>query len=138
MSRRYSDDEWLELISECRQSGMSDSDWCRTHNIYTATFYRAISRLRKKACEIPTRTTPVRVSPCQEVVQITEIGIPGSDELCSRAESPLCNPPVESNADKLSQESPIRITTKNGIDIRINNNADVSAVSAIIYALQGL
>ena len=49
----HSTEEWMELITECRRSGMSDADWCRQNNIPTSSFYNAVCRLRKKACEIP-------------------------------------------------------------------------------------
>lgn len=64
-----SDGEWMELIQECRTSGLSDKEWCRTHSISINTFYNTISRLRKKACEIPaSQAAPHRQK--QEVVPV--------------------------------------------------------------------
>lgn len=34
----YSDEKWLDLISECRSSGLSDKDWCMEHQIGISTF----------------------------------------------------------------------------------------------------
>ena len=48
------DQEWLELITACRTSGLNDKDWCEQNAIPISTFYNAIRRLRKRACEIPT------------------------------------------------------------------------------------
>jgi hypothetical protein len=45
--------EWMSLITECRQSGLSDAAWCEQNGISVSCFYNAVSRLRKKACEIP-------------------------------------------------------------------------------------
>lgn len=45
--------EWMELITECRQSGLSDAAWCRQHQISVSSFYNAATRLRRKACTIP-------------------------------------------------------------------------------------
>ena len=50
---RRSQQEWLQLITECRQSGMADNAWCERHNIPLSSFYNAVTRLRKKACAIP-------------------------------------------------------------------------------------
>ena len=36
--------EQLRLINECRQSGMTDADWCRENGIAVSTFYNWISR----------------------------------------------------------------------------------------------
>lgn len=50
---RRTDEEWMNLIQECRTSGMSDKRWCEEHNIHTSNFYYQIRRLRKMACDIP-------------------------------------------------------------------------------------
>ena len=46
----HTDEEWLDLIMQCRQSGLSDAQWCRQNSIPDSSFYNAVSRLRKKAC----------------------------------------------------------------------------------------
>lgn len=77
MNKRIShtDQEWLRLIRECRTSGLSDKAWCETNNIASSTFYNAVTRLRRKACEIPapavTRSSHILdLTSKQEVVQI--------------------------------------------------------------------
>ena len=34
--------EQIRLINECRQSGMTDADWCRENDIAVSTFYNWI------------------------------------------------------------------------------------------------
>lgn len=46
-------DEWMDLVTECRQSGLTDAAWCKEHGIPPSCFYNAVARLRKKACQIP-------------------------------------------------------------------------------------
>ena len=48
-----SDEEWMQLITSCRQSGLSDKEWCVSNGIVVSSFYNAVVRLRKKACQIP-------------------------------------------------------------------------------------
>ena len=48
-------DEWMQLVTECRQSGLTDAAWCHEHDI-SSCFYNAVSRLRKSACQIPPST----------------------------------------------------------------------------------
>ena len=43
--------EQLRLINECRQSGMTDADWCRENDIAVSTFYNWVSRCRKSAAD---------------------------------------------------------------------------------------
>ena len=50
---RRSLDDWMELVTECRQSGLTDAAWCEAQGISPSCFYNAVSRLRKKACQIP-------------------------------------------------------------------------------------
>ena len=45
-------DEWLELVTSCRQSGLTAAAWCHENGISPSCFYNAVSRLRKRACEI--------------------------------------------------------------------------------------
>ncbi len=52
-SPRRSLDDWMELVTECRKSGLTDAAWCETQGISPSCFYNAVSRLRKKACQIP-------------------------------------------------------------------------------------
>lgn len=67
-------EEWMALIIECRQSGLSDAAWCEQQGISVSSFYNAATRLRKKACEIPEpvekAATPGLTSNHQDVVRI--------------------------------------------------------------------
>ena len=67
-------EEWMELVTECRQSGLTDAAWCNEHGISPSCFYNAVTRLRKKACQIPdpagNASTLDLTSHKQDVVQI--------------------------------------------------------------------
>ena len=67
-------DEWMDLVTECRQSGLTDAAWCNEHRISPSCFYNAVTRLRKKACQIPDpapkASTLDLTSHKQDVVQI--------------------------------------------------------------------
>ena len=41
--------ECMDLVTECRQSGLTDAAWCNEHGISPSCFYNAVTRLRKKA-----------------------------------------------------------------------------------------
>lgn len=73
-----SDQEWLELIQECRTSGLTDREWCRMHSISINTFYNKISGLRKKACEIP-RT---QAAPSRRQHEVVPVEIARSPAVC--------------------------------------------------------
>ena len=67
-------EEWMDLVIQCRQSGLTDAAWCNEHGISPSCFYNAVTRLRKKACQIPDpaekASTPDLISHKQDVVQI--------------------------------------------------------------------
>jgi len=68
----------MQLIQECRTSGLSDREWCSQNDIPASTFYYHIKHLREQACDIPasvSRKTAVR----QEVVRLDIIDeLPGT------------------------------------------------------------
>lgn len=41
-------EEWMDLVIQCRQSGLTDAAWCNEHGISPSCFYNAVTRLRKK------------------------------------------------------------------------------------------
>ena len=71
--------EQIKLIMECRQSGLSDYQWCRKQGIHPGTFYNWVSKLRKAGYTIPDSESKSCALPVtQEVVKLdlTEHEIP--------------------------------------------------------------
>lgn len=52
-AKRRTEQEQYNMIMECRQSGLSDHQWCLEHDINPGTFYNWVRRFRKQACEFP-------------------------------------------------------------------------------------
>lgn len=117
---RHTDDEWLDIISECRSSGDSDRIWCQEHHITLSTFYYQIRRLRKKACCIP---EPVKsAGRAQEVVQI---------DFATQDRYPV---PLSAVT---SPETAVKIIF-HGIQIEISNAAASDTIYHTLSALQRL
>ena len=68
MSATSNDDHWLELITQCRFSGLTDRQWCIENGISISTFYYHVRTLLKKACGVPKPTDTDTQK--QEVIQI--------------------------------------------------------------------
>ena len=114
---RHTDDEWMEIISECRNSGLSDSDWCQEHGISKYTFYKAVARLRRKACELPSRSFAGRLEPrSQDVVRISleSEKLPADNPSCIRF-----------------PDYTIGITCGN-VTIHLSNDADINLAEDVI------
>lgn len=66
MSINSNDERWLELVTQCKSSGLSDRQWCIQNGIPVSTL--SCPDPAKKMCEIPKTIYPVTQR--QEVVQI--------------------------------------------------------------------
>ena len=123
-----SDREWLDLITECRQSGFSDKAWCDQHDIPVSSFYNAASRLRKKACAIPepavNRSVMDLTSHKQDVVQIDII----PDEV-PEPDIPDCR---GLSVPHLDNPHTIEIIMNGSTSLRISNAADPFLLEKVI------
>ena len=123
-------DEWMELVTECRQSGLTDAAWCNERGISSICFYNAVSRLRKKACQVP---DPVRkasnfdlTSHKQDVVQITIEPEDSPAELL---------PHAENSSMYLDNSHTIEIEAK-GLLIRMSNDVQPILLKLLLDALK--
>ena len=127
-----SDEEWFQLINECRRSGLSDSQWCKQHDIRDSTFFCAVSRLRKKAYAIPDRNKSIDVLsdslPKQDVVRIN---IEPEPLQLSKPEPMQVMP-----AMYLDNSHTIEIDV-HGINIRVFNSVDRELLKTVLSALGG-
>ena len=127
---RRSREEMLQLITQCRQSGLSDAEWCSQHSINISTFYGWVARLRRDACDLPapsyghTRTE----SPKQEVVRV---------EMLPDHPEPAVLQQQTGTADRNIDNSHTIEIEMNNIRIRLTNEADPSLVMQTLRALQG-
>ena len=111
-------DEWMELVTECRQSGLTDAAWCNEHGISPSCFYNAVTRLRKKACQIPEpagkASTLDLTAHKQDVVQIAIEPESSPAELISDSGS---------GSTHIDNSHTIEVSM-NDVTIRISNDAD--------------
>ena len=120
---RRTDKEWLDLIQECRSSGLSDKCWCQEHHIHTSNFYYQIRRLRQKACEIP-EPSHSALPGKQEVVQL------------SFEEPAVCLKPEQIEMDRTTGS--VITVTYHGFQIGITNAASRETISHTLSVLQNL
>lgn len=127
---RRSLDEWMELVTECRQSGLTDAAWCHGHGISSSCFYNAVSRLRKRACRIPDpsgkASTLDLTSHKQDVVQIAIEPDKSPAELISMERN---------NSLYLDNSHTIEIET-NGLRIRMSNDVQPVLLRTLMDVLK--
>ena len=123
-------DEWMELVNECRQSGLTDAAWCNEHGISPSSFYNAVTRLRKKACQIPDpapkASTLDLTSHKQDVVQIAIEPEISSAELI---------PNGRNSSMHLDNSHTIEIEAK-GLLIRMSNAIQPTLLKVLMDALK--
>ena len=79
-AKRRTVQEQYDMIMACRQSGLSDHQWCLEHDINPGTFYNWVRRFRKQACEFPAPAGKDRFQAIhQEVVKMEIIPDQSSD-----------------------------------------------------------
>lgn len=122
---RRTDEEWMNLIQECRTSGLTDKRWCQEHNIQPSNFYYHIRRFREMACKIPKSIAADSCADMHEVVQIS------FDE--PMVYQPERNPIVAEHSFDVA----IRISV-NGLQVELSNNAARETILATLSVLQGL
>ena len=122
--------EQIKLINECRQSGMTDADWCRENGIAASTFYNWISRCRKAAADqiLEPNYGHLEVPrPKQDVVPIDII----PEQF---PEQPVASQMTQHNTH-LDNSHAIEVVMKD-IIIRINNGADPLLLSKTFQIIQ--
>lgn len=60
---KYTEKEWLNMIRDCKSSGLSDQEWCREHHIVRSTFYKHLKRFHTAADDdggrLPVKNLPL-------------------------------------------------------------------------------
>ena len=133
-AKRISSDEQFRLITECRQSGLSDYQWCQAKDINPGTFYNWISRLRKRGMDIPCSTTATgpTATELQEVVKVNLI--PGHEFMSGHTihnECPICDPAA------MPQKDPAAEILLGNSTIRFFHGADRELVETTLRCLGG-
>ena len=53
MRSRYTKQQKFDLIMECRNSGLSDYQWCKANHVSSSTFYGWTQQLKKSGVQLP-------------------------------------------------------------------------------------
>ena len=127
--KHYSNAEKKRFIMDCRQSGLSDYQWCRENDINSSTFYNWVKKLRDVTCQEALigpvsshQVTPVR----QDVVRVN---ILTKDEPTSVV--------YQNGSDTGTELASIELDL-NGCSIKIHNNADPALLAHTINLLRGV
>ena len=130
LSPRRTDEQWFNLVLECRQSGLSDRAWCTSKGIAPNTFYYHIKDLQEKAFDLP-ESISMSQPQTHEIVAID------LNEVVDYREPIEASTPSTISRDN-ENDSVAVILDFNGINLKILNNASDIVISNTIKALRNL
>lgn len=123
-------DEQMKLIMECRQSGLSDYQWCQRQGINAGTFYNWVSKLRKSGYTIPDSNSKTEgAATIQDVVKVNLVN------------GNVSGPVVEQNnrPPALNTESAVAAELVAGnFTLRFFNGADQNLIRCAMQCLGGV
>ena len=119
--------EKFKLITECRQSGQTDNQWCMDHNISRSTFYRWIREIRSRSGGIPEQSGLPKPAEKQEVVRIDIV--PEAIEENPRRDTGIA---MQGGIDRTTIEIVI-----NGVQIRASNAVEPRLLATTLRLLRG-
>ncbi|MRM88999.1 IS66 family insertion sequence hypothetical protein [Faecalicatena contorta] len=123
LRKALSKEQWREVIQTCRNSGLSDYQWCKSNGIAASTFYKHAKKLRESACISPPSFGARTITEKQNVVQI---GVDSMSSTCIEHNTPL------------SIENPVISLHINGIRMDIRNGADSNLLPQTLLVLKSL
>ena len=137
-SKRTSPEEQLRLITECRQSGLTDHEWCQQHNIKVSTLYSWVHGLKQSGeINIPAVIpTVVRKEPKQP--DIVKIKIEDESQIATAQKSVLTpEPPAETRPAMQTQPGyPVMEVIMNDVHLRVTNDISPTLLAETIRLLR--
>lgn len=127
-----SEQEWIRIITECRQSGLTDHAWCEQHSISSSSFYNAATRLRKKACQIPEPVNPTCVLDLTSHQEVIKIDICPDSYPEARAPANISSPVMH-----LDNSHTIELTMGN-FCLNLKNSADPVLLEQMLQIMRRL
>lgn len=122
-------DEQIKLIMECRQSGLSDYQWCQKQGINAGTFYNWVSKLRKCGYTIPDSNSKTEsAATVQDVVKVDLVSENVPDPAAEQNPRPLA----------LNTEPAVAAELVAGnVTFRFFNGADQNLIRCAMQCLGG-
>jgi len=128
--------EQFRLITECRQSGLSDSQWCLQNGIKSTTFYNWVSRLRKKGVSLPV-TSNEKPAIRQDIVKLVPVSNKGDLIVEEKTGEISSNATEVVNQNEVKCSQPVmELSFGSEMSLKISNNINPALLITLIQALK--
>ena len=124
---KHTDQEWLDLILDCKKSSVTNQTWCEQHSITIKALAYHTQRLRRLGYDIPNKT-PISIPREKQKQEVVCLQIPDELSAC-RGMSSLPSGEFSPAAARIDFH---------GILIDLSNHASQEAVTNIFHALLSL
>lgn len=133
-SKRIPVEEQYRLIMECRQSGLTDHQWCVEHDIKPGTFYNWVKRLRRKGCmDLPASTGRSYSAP--ENQEVVRVDFHDTDRFSYKQPSNMV--PASAEKNNLSATKPMRLSVGSFL-LTIPNGTDPQLLAQTLRMIKEL
>jgi len=139
-SRRRSAEEQLQLIAECRASGLSIAEWCRREGVRPDTYYTWVERLQAKGKLEKAATVPQRVVQNPYVPDIVKVEVNQPVQIeCSQNQPELTRHSMAIGSENMSicQHKAVMEITIHGICIKVTNQASPQLLAEVLQIIGG-
>ncbi|MGN0316807.1 MAG: IS66 family insertion sequence element accessory protein TnpA [Lachnospira sp.] len=114
---------------ECRQSGLSDYQWCQRQDINVGTFYNWVSKLRKAGYTIPdSKSKSEGAVVVQDVVKVNLVSEGMSSSVIEQNTRPIAAASTPSVAAEL---------VAGNVTLRLFNGADQNLIRCAMQCMGG-
>ena len=119
---KHTDQEWFDLITECRRSQLKVKVWCEQHSITAKALYYHTRQLRQKGYPIPQKSA---TDLCQEKQEVVCLDVPEG-----------LFPDGSTTSSPLTDESRAAICLNfHGIHMEVTNHAGKEVLSNLFQVL---
>jgi putative transposase len=120
VTMEYRMNQWIGIISQCRDSGQTVASWCREHDINSKSYYYWLRKIRTAVCNtLPTIKTEEHIVP----LEINEIS----------PSSPADSTHIPS--ETFQADIVLRV---GAAVLEVHNSASASLIESMIKALQNV
>ena len=126
MKAHYTLQEKYALVQECRNSGLSDYQWCIHKHIPNSTFYSWIKQLQKKAIAVPEREDYVPMTMPSDKPEIVRLNVVDDN-------TNMLLPETHPSSDNCAIELVL-----GGASVKISNSATPELVKSVMTCLGGI
>ena len=136
-NKRTTTQKQLELIQECRQSGMTTYEWCEQNDIKISTFYGWLARLKRTREIDSPAVIPTVIRKQPEQPDIVKIEIEGNKPVQASTNTAITPDSEKESLLTTPTGIPVMEVVLSGVHLRVTNEVSPKLLADTIRLLRG-